>query len=69
MRRLTSTCSRALKDSLGYRLQHPFMDVAALAPMLCPQVHQREAGLDQWINHADDQPADDHNDQPPATQA
>ena len=36
--------TRALKDSLGYRLQHPFMDVAALAPMLCPQFNPRQAG-------------------------
>ena len=37
------------------------MDVAALAPMLCPQVHQREAGLDQWINHFNLQVEDRHN--------
>lgn len=52
---------RALKDSLGYRLQHPFMDVAALAPMLCPQVNVREAGLDYWINHFNLQVEDRHN--------
>ncbi|MCK6188896.1 3'-5' exonuclease [Pseudomonas sp. EYE_354] len=42
---------RALKDSLGYRLTHPFLDVADLAPLLCPEAHIREAGLDDWINH------------------
>ncbi|WP_339532020.1 3'-5' exonuclease [Pseudomonas mucidolens] len=42
---------RALKDSLGYRLAHPFLDVADLAPLLCPQASIREAGLDDWINH------------------
>ncbi|WP_017903065.1 3'-5' exonuclease [Pseudomonas asplenii] len=42
---------RALKESLGYRLQHPFLDVADLAPLLCPQAHFREAGLDDWIGH------------------
>lgn len=42
---------RALKDSLGYRLQHTFLDVADIAPLLCPQAHFREAGLDDWINH------------------
>lgn len=42
---------RALKDSLGYRLQHPFFDVADIAPLLCPQANIREAGLDEWINH------------------
>ena len=53
--------SRALKDSLGYRLQHPFMDVAALAPMLCPQVTVREAGLDDWIKHFNLHVEDRHN--------
>lgn len=43
--------SRALKDSLGYRLAHPFLDVADIAPLLCPEAHIREAGLDEWINH------------------
>lgn len=42
---------RALKDSLGYRLQHPFLDVAQLAPMLCPAVSLRDAGLDDWTRH------------------
>ncbi|MGO0703431.1 hypothetical protein ALP29_03626 [Pseudomonas syringae pv. avii] len=42
---------RALKDSLGYRLAHPFLDVADLAPLLCPEAHIREAGLDDWLNH------------------
>ncbi|AZE57890.1 Exonuclease [Pseudomonas synxantha] len=42
---------RALKDSLGYRLAHPVLDVADLAPLLCPDVTLREAGLDDWLNH------------------
>ncbi|RFD26135.1 DNA polymerase III subunit epsilon [Pseudomonas sp. GL93] len=42
---------RALKDSLGHRLAHPFLDVADLAPLLCPQAHIREAGLDDWLSH------------------
>ncbi|SEM78696.1 DNA polymerase-3 subunit epsilon [Pseudomonas sp. ok272] len=41
---------KALKDSLGYRLQHPFLDVADMAPLLCPQANIREAGLDDWID-------------------
>ncbi|WP_426247815.1 3'-5' exonuclease [Pseudomonas sp. TWR3-1-1] len=52
---------RALKDSLGYRLQHPFMDVAALAPMLCSHADLREAGLDHWIKHFNLQVEDRHN--------
>jgi DNA polymerase-3 subunit epsilon len=39
---------RALKESLGYKLQHPFFDVAEIAPMLCPQACLRQAGLDDW---------------------
>lgn len=42
--------NKALKDSLGYRLQHPFLDVADMAPLLCPQANIREAGLDDWID-------------------
>lgn len=42
---------RALKDSLGYRLQHPFLDIADMAPLLCPKAHIREAGLDGWIDY------------------
>jgi DNA polymerase III subunit epsilon len=40
---------RAVKDSLGLRLQLPFLDVAELAPMLNPDTVLREAGLDDWI--------------------
>jgi len=43
--------ARALKDSLGYKLQHPFMDVAELAPLLNPDVVMRDAGLDDWVAH------------------
>ncbi len=41
---------RALKDHLGYKLQHTFLDVADIAPLLCPQARIREAGLDDWID-------------------
>lgn len=40
--------SRALKESLGYRLQHPFLDIAEIAPLLCPQACLRQVGLDDW---------------------
>ena len=33
--------TRALKDSLGYRLQHPFMDVAALASEVMRRIEQK----------------------------
>jgi DNA polymerase-3 subunit epsilon len=42
---------RALRESLGYRLRHPFIDVAELAPLLCPEVHLPRAGLDDWLAH------------------
>ena len=41
---------RALKDHLGYKLQNTFLDVADIAPLLCPQAPIREAGLDEWID-------------------
>ena len=53
--------TRALKDSLGYRLQHPFLDVADIAPLLCPHATLREAGLDDWIDHFKLQVAERHN--------
>lgn len=40
--------SRALKESLGYRLQHPFLDIAEIAPLLCPQACLLQVGLDDW---------------------
>lgn len=43
--------TRALKDSLGYKLRHPFYDVAELAPMLCPDNRPRKSGLDDWTEH------------------
>ncbi|MCR4538812.1 3'-5' exonuclease [Pseudomonas sp. 18.1.10] len=52
---------RALKDSLGYRLAHPFLDVADIAPLLCPEAHIREAGLDDWINHFNLQVGERHH--------
>lgn len=40
---------RALKEHLGHKLQHVFLDVADIAPLVCPQAQIREAGLDDWI--------------------
>lgn len=40
--------ARALKDNLDYRLQHPFFDVAEIAPMLFQHVNPLQAGLDDW---------------------
>ena len=52
---------RALKDSLGYRLAHPFLDVADIAPLLCPEANMREAGLDHWIEHFNLQVGERHH--------
>lgn len=52
---------RTLKEQLGYRLQHPFLDVADLAPMLCADGPQRRAGLDDWLAHFRLQAAERHN--------
>lgn len=43
--------TRALQESLGYRLRHPFFDVAELAPLCCPQVQLNRPGLDDWTSH------------------
>lgn len=52
---------RALKDSLGYRLQHTFLDVADMAPLLCPRAHVSKAGLDQWIDYFNLQVGERHH--------
>ena len=41
--------ARAMKESLGYRFEHPFLDMAELAPMLNAQGPAHPAGLDDWI--------------------
>lgn len=43
--------SRALKDSLGYRLQHSFFDIAEMGPLLYPEANLTKAALDDWVNH------------------
>ncbi len=43
--------SRGLRKDLGYRLQHRFLDVAAIAPMLFPDAAQRCSTLDDWQHH------------------
>lgn len=53
--------ARALRESLGYRLRHAFLDVAELAPLLCPQLTLRRAGLDDWLAHFHLQAAERHN--------
>ena len=43
--------TRALKESLGYRLTHPFFDVAEIAPLLHPEAGLTKAGLDDWVKY------------------
>ncbi|MBC9248983.1 DNA polymerase III subunit epsilon [Pseudomonas alcaligenes] len=43
--------ARALKQSLGLRLRHPFLDVAELAPLLCAEAPPRCHDLDDWLQH------------------
>ncbi len=42
---------RALKETLGLRLQHHFYDVAQWAPALCPQANIANGGLDDWTEY------------------
>jgi DNA polymerase III subunit epsilon len=43
--------ARALKQNLGYRLQHAFFDVAEIAPLVCPKAKVAHTGLDGWTQH------------------
>lgn len=43
--------ARALKTSLGYKLRHHFIDVAEIAPVLCPDNRPSRNGLDDWTQH------------------
>ena len=42
---------RALKRELGYSLNHTFLDVADLAPMLFPEAMIHRGGLDHWLDY------------------
>jgi DNA polymerase-3 subunit epsilon len=53
--------SRALKTSLNYPLQHPFIDLADLAPLLYPDAGIHKGGLDDWLKHCGLQIAERHN--------
>ncbi|MCO6058771.1 3'-5' exonuclease [Pseudomonas sp. MOB-449] len=53
--------SRALKQDLDYRLRHCFLDIAELAPMLCPEAGIRNGGLDEWVDYFGLQVQQRHN--------
>lgn len=52
---------RALKESLDYRLEHQFFDVAEIAPLLFPQANLKQAGLDDWTAFFGLQAEERHN--------
>lgn len=43
--------AKSLRQDLGYRLQHKFLDVAEMAPMLCPDAEVGRGGLDDWQSY------------------
>ncbi len=43
--------ARGLRQDLGHRLQHRFIDIAEMAPMLCPDAQVGRGGLDDWQAH------------------
>lgn len=43
--------ARSLYEELDYRLQHRFLDVADMAPMLYPDAASRCTNLDDWQGH------------------
>ena len=51
---------RALRERLGYRLRHPFLDAAVLAPLLCPEAPPYR-GLDEWLEHFQLQASERHH--------
>jgi DNA polymerase-3 subunit epsilon len=51
---------RALREQLGYRLRHPFLDAAVLAPLLCPEAPAYR-GLDEWLEHFHLQASERHH--------
>lgn len=40
--------SRGLRLDLGHKLRHKFVDIAELAPMVCPDAELNRASLDDW---------------------
>lgn len=43
--------TRGLRLDLGHKLRHKFIDVAELAPMLCPEAELGRASLDDWAGY------------------
>ena len=42
---------RALRGSLGIRMLNPWLDLAALAPALCPEARVIGGSLDDWLSY------------------
>lgn len=45
-----SMIGRAMKDYLGFRLEHAWADLAYVAPALYPHLSRRYRSLDQWMD-------------------
>ncbi|TVP91669.1 MAG: 3'-5' exonuclease [Pseudomonadaceae bacterium] len=53
--------SRSLRQDVGMRLQLSFIDVAEMAPMLCPDASVGRGGLDDWLRHFNLNNSERHN--------
>jgi DNA polymerase-3 subunit epsilon len=42
---------RAIREYLGFRLKHPWADLAYVAPALYPELARRCRSLDHWMTH------------------
>ncbi len=42
---------RAIREYLGFKLQHPWADLAYVAPALYPELARRCRSLDHWMTH------------------
>jgi len=42
---------RAIREYLGFKLKHPWADLAYVAPALYPELARRCRSLDQWMQH------------------
>jgi len=53
--------NRAIKLTLGVQWEAPFVDVAEVAPLLCPELAARNHSLDDWASQFGLQTAERHN--------
>ncbi|HDZ55363.1 MAG TPA: 3'-5' exonuclease [Pseudomonas xinjiangensis] len=53
--------TRGLRQDLGHTLRHRFIDIADLAPMLCPEAKVGRGGLDEWQDYFNLSNSERHN--------